>query len=335
VTPLRFEAENGALWRELGRALDQLEGRRRPRGAAPQEQPPAGAAAMARMYRQCCEHLALAKARGYPVDLIHRLEELAFRAHRIIYRRRDYGLARLQELVLVAIPRAVHEHAPYIAASVALFLVPALLCGWACYRDPNFALHFMDPGELASFKEMYAANGEVVRKASDDWTAFGGYILNNVGLAFRCFAGGIFLGLGSAFFVAYNGVVLGVVSGYLAAEGRGETFFPFVATHSAFELTAALFAGAAGLRLGAAILAPGRRTRIDALREAATGSAPIMYAAFVMLLTAAAIEAFWSPARWVPPEVRIGTGLASWGLVIAFFTLRGRTLRRRERLDAH
>ena len=98
---------------------------------------------------------------------------------------------------------------------------------------------------------------------------FGFYIRNNIGIAFQCFAGGIFAGLGSLFFLAFNGVAAGSPAGYLTARGHGETFYSFVVTHGAFELTAIVLAGAAGLRLGHALLVPGRHTRRAALERAA------------------------------------------------------------------
>src|SRR4029079_2172081 len=78
---------------------------------------------------------------------------------------------------------------------------------------------------------------------------------------FQCFAGGLFAGLGTLFFLAYNGAFSGALAGYLTDRGMSSTFYSFGSTHSAFELTAIVLAGAAGLRIGHALLAPGRLTR--------------------------------------------------------------------------
>ena len=100
---------------------------------------------------------------------------------------------------------------------------------------------------------------------------FGFYIRNNIGVAFQCFAGGLFAGLGSLFFLAYNGAFGGAVAGYLTERGLSSTFYSFVATHAAFELTAIVLSGAAGLKIGHALLAPGRRTRVQSLVIATRG----------------------------------------------------------------
>ena len=86
---------------------------------------------------------------------------------------------------------------------------------------------------------------------------FGHYIRNNIGVSFQCFAGGLFAGIGSLFFLAYNGAFGGALAGYLTARGLSSTFYSFVATHSSFELTAIVISGAAGLRIGQALLSPG------------------------------------------------------------------------------
>ena len=84
------------------------------------------------------------------------------------------------------------------------------------------------------------------------------YIYNNVRIDFQCFAGGLLFGVGSIFFLVYNGLHIGAVAGHLTRVGYGETFWGFVAGHSSFELLGAVLAGAAGLRIGYALVAPGR-----------------------------------------------------------------------------
>jgi uncharacterized membrane protein SpoIIM required for sporulation len=119
-------------------------------------------------------------------------------------------------------------------------------------------------------------------------------------------------------------VIFGAVGGYLTERGLGTTFYPFVATHSAFELTAIVIAGAAGLRLGHALLIPGRRTRLDSLVSAARRCTVLLYGSTAMLFIAAGIEAFWSSAQWLPPGVKYGVAALCWLAVLGYLTFQGR-----------
>ena len=151
---------------------------------------------------------------------------------------------------------------------------------------------------------------------------FGFYIMNNIGIAFQCYVTGILLGVGSAYFIAMNGAFGGAIAGYVASAGFGGTFFPFIATHSAFELTAIVLCGAAGLRIGRAVLLPGRLPRAAALQLAAKDTSIIVFGSAVMLVIAAAIEAFWSSAAWITPTAKYSGAAACWILVALFFLRR-------------
>ena len=124
--------------------------------------------------------------------------------------------------------------------------------------------------------------------------------------------------------LVFNGVLLGAVAGYLHAIGYGRTFFPFVAGHAAFELTALVLVGAAGLKLGLALVAPGRLRRSQALREAAAAALPLVYGSALMLVVAAAIEAFWSPRTGVPMAAKLGVAGGLWGMVAVWLMRGGR-----------
>jgi len=334
MTPLQFESQYAPFWQELELALDRAEKKalpkkkNEPKAGNPQAKPPPlDGARLAELYRRSCEHLALAQARAYPIHLTQRLESLTQRAHRLIYRRHDYGLARLKQLVLVDFPQSVRAHRWYLLAATLLFAVPMLAAGWATWRDPGFILHLADAQQAQEFDNMYDEGARALgrsRDASTDWQMFGFYVMHNIGIGFQCFAGGLFAGIGSVFFLVFNGVQIGGVAGYLTARGHSENFYSFVVTHGAFELTAIVLAGAAGLRLGHALLAPGRHTRLEALKRAARDTIVVVYGVIGMLLVAAAIEAFWSSARWIAPGVKYGVGGACWLLVIAYLGWQGR-----------
>lgn len=340
MTPLRFEAEHAALWDELLAALDRLDNggksigsarRQEPGGAVPKQCDRTGteAARMAAMYRKTCEHLALAQARSYPVHLIDRLERLTQRAHQAVYQRSDFGWSRLARLFTVDFPAAVRRRKGYVLTAGLLFAVPTIGIGIACYLDPTFILTIHDASSVVEFDTMYGGHEGALgrRDASTDWAMFGYYIKNNISVAFQCFAGGIFGGLGSILALVYNGVTGGSVAGYLTWHGHATNFYSFVVTHGAFELTAIVIAGAAGLMLGHALLAPGRRTRLQALRQASVEAVVLIYGVIAMLVVAAALEAFWSSSRWVGPAVKYGVGAACWAAVLAYLVWQGRPAR--------
>ena len=328
MTPLQFEADYRAMWDELDEAVAQLEGRAKLRGAqARAERPAVDAARIAALYRAVCEHLALARSRDYPIHLMQRLEDLTQRAHQVVYRRPDRSTARLARLFLVEVPQSVRAHRLYMWIAAAVFVLPLLVLGAISYADPGFVLSVHDAASVREYDKMYGPGSSPIgreRAADTDVAMFGYYIMNNIGIAFRCFAGGVFLGLGSLFFVAYNGALAGTLAGYLTARGHAENFYSFVITHGAFELTAIVISGAAGLSLGRALLAPGRLTRAQALRKAAADAVPLMYGVTAMLLIAAALEAFWSSSRWVTPQVKYIVGSCCWLLVLAYLGWQGR-----------
>lgn len=322
MTPLHFERLHEAEWQELETLLTRLLALdRRKRGD------PVRGERVAALYRRACEHLAIARARAYPAYLLDRLERLTADGHQVIYQQRGLDLATLRRVVLAEFPRAVRTNAGYVRVAAAVFVLPMLIVGLLVYSRPELILSVVDADTASSYQQMYSASAEAVgrlRTADTDWAMFGYYILHNVGIAFQCFAGGLFAGIGSLFYLALNGAFSGALGGYLTRQGLSSTFYPFVATHSAFELTAITLSGAAGLKIGHALIAPGVRTRGHALVIAARESVVILYGVTALLLVAAAIEAFWSSATWLPPAVKYGVAALCWTAVAAYLTFQGR-----------
>jgi uncharacterized membrane protein SpoIIM required for sporulation len=327
MTPLQFEQSHQQEWTELQTLLAQLH--KSVRGRAADGKPIAGER-VAALYRRSCEQLALARERAYPTYLTDRLEQLTADAHQLIYQHAELGWSRLRHMVAYDFPRAVRAHSTYVWIALGVFAIPTVVLGFVVYFRPELILSVIDPATAAGFQDMYSQNAESigrVREAQNDWVMFGFYIRNNIGVAFQCFAGGLFAGLGSLFFLAFNGAYSGAIAGYLTARDLGATFYSFVVTHAAFELTAIVLSGAAGLRLGYSLLAPGRYTRQQSLVHAAREAAVIIYGVMALLLVAAGIEAFWSSAKWIPPEMKYGVAAICWIAVISYLTLQGRGAR--------
>jgi len=332
MTPLRFEETYQEEWTELEALLDALAGRHlsvtTPRGGISRGvSGDVSGPRVAALYRRACEHLALARARSYPAYMIDRLERMTGQAHQVIYSRRELGLARVRHFAAAGFPAAVRAHRWYVAVAGAAFVGPALIVGLLVYWRPEMILSMVSSDTAADFERMYSPTAASIgrtREAATDWMMFGYYIRNNIGIAFQCFAGGLFAGLGTLFFLVYNGAFAGALAGYLTERGLASTFYSFISTHSAFEVTAIVLSGAAGLRLGHSLVAPGRLTRQQALVEAARQSVVLVYGVTGLLLVAAAVEAFWSSAHWLHPAVKYSVAGVCWTVVLGYLTLQGR-----------
>lgn len=316
-----FESRHQPQWQAFAQYLQQL------------EQGKVKASDMAdfpHQYRRLCQHLALAQERGYSSYLVDPLQQLALRGHQQLYRHRSQLTANVLGFVLAGFPRLVREQWRFVLIASLLFFGSLIGIALLVYLFPDLIYSIVSPQQVAEMQGMYDPDASRLgrtaeRASSEDWMMFGYYVMHNIGIAFQTFAAGLLFGLGSVFFLIFNGLVIGAVSGHLTEIGSGQTFWSFVIGHGAFELTAIALAGAAGLQLGWALIAPGQLTRGESLRLAARKSVQMLCGVMIFLLIAAFIEAYWSSATLIAPWIKYLVGAALWLLVAAYLSLAGRT----------
>ncbi len=310
-----FEVRYRAQWAAFSAQLDALE-----KGGA------AEAGDFPARYRQLCQQISVAKTRGYSPNLIEELNALVRRGHQQLYRFRSDFLYRLLQFFRTGFPTVVRRNWVFVAVASAVFYLPIVLVFLLVWWYPDLIYNVFDAHDVARFESMYDPSSDRVgrdREAETDVRMFGFYIANNIGVAFRTFATGLVFALGSLFFLGYNGVVFGAVASHLTALGSAETFYTFVIGHGAFELTAITFAGAAGIKLGYALIAPGPYRRIHALKLAAREAIHMMYGVILMLIAAAFVEAFWSSNAAISAWIKYSVGAVLWSGVAAYFFLVG------------
>jgi uncharacterized membrane protein SpoIIM required for sporulation len=278
-------------------------------------------------YRRLCQHLALARRRGYSPALVARLQSLMQRGHAVLYRTPPTRWHRVLEFVLAGFPRLVRAEWGCMLAAALLFYVPGVLVFAAIQWQPDLAGSILSPEQMAMYEAMYDPNDPDRKLGRDDGTdvaMFGVYIWNNISIGFRTFASGLLAGIGSIIVLLANSVTFGGVMGHLQAVGHGDPLWRFVCGHGSFELTAIWIAGGAGLQLGLRLIAPGRLRRIDALVEGGRRGALLAAGVFVMLVIAAFIEAFWSSIGWMPAWIKYSVAAVLWTGVHAWLLLGGR-----------
>lgn len=321
VNQQTFQSLHIESWRQFEQWLDCCE---RGRHSSP-KQPEFDEAEVAPRYRTLCQHLALARDRQYSPALVERLNRLVIRGHQFLYGSRPEAGPAVLRFFARDFAAAVRTQWRVVALSSALFFGPLLSVAGLTHGNPDIVHMLMSAEQVADYEQMYdPQRGLQARDAPLDAYMLGHYIWNNIRIGFQTFAGGLLFGLGTLFFLIVNGVLIGATAGYLLGTGRGTVFLSFVSGHSALELTGIVLMGAGGMMLGAALLFPGRSTRVGALRANARAAVPLVCGAGVLLALAALVEAFWSPVGTLSPLVKYGVGAALWCLVGAYFVFAGR-----------
>ncbi|GAB6195442.1 stage II sporulation protein M [Lysobacter xanthus] len=319
-----FVARHGTEWADFERWLDTRgedpRRARRERSTAAFDDAEAPA-----RYRRITQHLALALRRGYSPPVTARLQALARRGHAVLYRAPAPQWRRVAIFLAAGFPRLVREEWRCMLGAAVLLYLPMAIVFAAILQRPELSSALFDPDQLAQFERMYDpadATRALGREAGTDVAMFGHYIFNNISIAFRAFASGALAAVGAVVVLVANGLIIGGVAGHLQAVGHGDPFWRFVCGHAAFELTAIVISGGAGLQIGLRLLAPGQRRRIDALAEGGRRGALLCAGVFVMLVVAAFIEAFWSSVAALPASVKFGVAALLW-LAVGTWLLRG------------
>lgn len=258
------------------------------------------------LYQLVSAHLSHVRTAYRDPELVARLSRLLGEARVVIYRRRTSPWRALATFFGRTFPGAVWHIRTSLAVSMACFLVPAIAIGVWLANSPE-VLDASVPPELQQliaereFRDYYS---------SDAAQNFAGMVtINNIFVSFQAFALGLVPVLGPLYVLVMNGLNVGVMGAVMHAAGEGPQFWGLILPHGLLEITAVLIAGAAGFRLSWAIVAPGDRTRAEALREEGQRSVAIVLGLVVCFVVAGFIEGFVTPSD-LPTSLRVAVGVA-------------------------
>ncbi len=310
----RFVKERQPAWARLDELATQSRGRA-------ERLSPAEVIRLGALYRAAAADLAIARRRFSSEPVVQSLERLVGRSRPLVYattpRRgsvasfftRDYWVR-------------VAERPNHLLISAALLFGPALIATLWGWLDPDRASGFM-PAAFSGATERRPGEGlgiPIEARGALSSAIF----TNNIRVTLLAFALGITFGLGTAVVLVYNGVILGTLGGLITAAGSGSVFVEYVVAHGVLELSCIVVSGAAGLRLGWALVDPGHRRRTDALQTEGRAAVELVLGTAPWLVLAGLVEGFITPeGLGLAPMLFVGflLGGVYWALVV----WRGRT----------
>ena len=275
---------------------------------------------MVHLYQRAGANLANARIE-YAADsaLVNRLTLLVSDAHGVLYGQRDTEVRRgLIQFATVTFPAAIYALRRYIAVAAVLTFLPwAVFQIWLSISPTAFDLAAPDGSGQQYIDqdfEAYYSNQPSQNFATQ-------VFLNNIRVGFLAFAAGALLCVVTAALLVWNGANGGMAGGLFTHAGQADKFWGLILPHGLLELSAVVVAGAAGLRIGWAIIDPGDRPRFNALTDEARRSGSVLVGLVVAFLLAATVEGFVTGRPW-PTSVRVGIGISVftlfWGWTIVY-----------------
>jgi uncharacterized membrane protein SpoIIM required for sporulation len=312
-------------WARLGTLLEKVQREGLPRLPAGEVRE------FARLYRESAADLARLRTEGAEAEVEQYVERLVAGGHNALYRSGGEGVHALgiARFLLHGFPALVRRSTGALSASAALWVLGVLLAYAVATLRPDIARdlcpqRYLDRAEAAATQRLQTGHASYVDMDPAFvplWSST--LVANNVQATFVVFAFGVTAGLGTAALLVLNGLLFGIVAASFAAEGVPGVFWTFVAAHGPVEIPAFLLAGAAGLRLGGAILRPGARTRRDALVHEAMEAGRLLGGTTALLAIAAVLEGVVSPSD-LPAGGKVAIGVAAGAGVLAWLLLGGR-----------
>jgi uncharacterized membrane protein SpoIIM required for sporulation len=271
-------------------------------------------------YQRASAQLSRARTAYRDPDLDARLTRLVADAAAAIYGQRAHPARAVGRFFADTFPAAVWHLRRFVLAATLVMFVPAVLVAVWLLQDPAA----MDASGSPAHRQIYVEDRFEQYYSEQPSTVFFTQVTtNNIRVSFTAFAAGLFAAAPGAFVLGFNGVAVGQVAAWMIDAGDGGRFFGLILPHGLLELSAIVIAGAAGLALGWAWIAPGDRRRTDALAEEGRRAAAVVLGLIVTFIAAGLIEGFVTGSG-LPAALRVGVGAAAWVCFVAYLFTRGR-----------
>ena len=320
MTTTRFLETRGPAWDRLEAILD-VAGRK---GVARLQEEELHE--LTRLYPAVAVDVARARMLELDANTQRRINNLAIRAHGLLYmRKRGRPLAALLRFLGRDYPRLFRRLWAYTATAGAILLISAMGTYVTARIRPSTAYVFVPSGlEMPGTQDGVTSEDISERfRVIPSPPLAAGVITNNISVAFNAFALGITAGIGTCLVLLFNGMMLGGFVAHFANHGLLTPLMHFLVPHGVLEIFAIVVAAGAGLRMGGALTMPGRLTRGASLRRGSKEAVLLVLGTVPMFLVAGVIEGFVTPSQ-AAGTVKVTVGLLAGGLAMAYVCLVGR-----------
>lgn len=289
---------------------------------------------LTRLYRFAASHLAKLRTERAPSSAAEEpVRALLARAHALLHRGLDRPRTNPVERAIAffvdEVPRAIRGEWRVIAASFLLTYGLAAISFFAVRRNLDLAWSLMSSeavsqeiGQLEATARGEPFRGNFTFGLGQSPMTAGWIMTHNMSVGILCFGLGLVPPL-FAILLGVNGLMLGTYTAVAAHWGQALSISSILWCHGVLEIQAIVLAGAAGLVLVRAWIAPGPWSRRRAMSLESARAWRLLAPVFPMLFVAGTIEGFVSPHA--PLGVRVAVAVLSAVGIALWIGFGGRT----------
>lgn len=287
---------------------------------------------LSRLFVEITEDLSYART-YYPKRSVRvYLNFLAQNVFNSLYKIRLNPFKKFTQFWTINLPLELYRARWNMLYAFLIFSISMLVGVLSTANDINFARVILSDGYVEMTND-YINKGDpmAVYKDSESLPMFLRIFFNNFRVALMCFILGIFFSIGTSFFLVFNGIMVGTFQSYFYFKGLATsaaigkqlllTSFLTIWIHGAFEISAIVIAGGAGLTLGNGLLFPGTYTKIQSLQITAKRGLKIMLGLVPFFFIAAIFESWVTRHTEMPDYAKWMIIIGSFLIIISYFVL--------------
>lgn len=221
------------------------------------------------------------------------LNQLAQSIYSGVHKQKGESLKAFFSVWKTSLPLEIYRSRKNILFALVAFLVYCVIGVFTSYMDPDFPRLVMGDSYVnMTLQNIENGNPLAVYGQGSQMEMFIAITTNNIRVAFLTFFLGFFFTVGTHAIMFSNGVMLGSFQYFFYTKGLLITSFLGIWLHGAFEISAIVLAGGAGITAGSGLLFPKSRTRMQALQISTKRGLKIMLSLVPVLILAGFIESY-------------------------------------------
>lgn len=255
------------------------------------------------------------------------LNELAIRAHQLIYKDRKSSNNKILHFFKHEIFEAIwHIRRPLLYALL-IFLLANLIGIVSSKYDNDFVRLIMGDSYVnMTIENIKKGNPAAVYQSGSEWGGALAITINNVKVAFYAFIFGLFASVGTGYILLINGIMVGSFHYMFYQYGVLDEAMSAIWIHGTIELSVIVIAGGCGIALGNSILFPKTYTRLESFKRAAKQASKVLISTVPFFIVAGFLEGFvtrhYQVSIWLSLLIIVVSGIA----IIYFYLIKPRRM---------